>query len=187
MRMEPRPRPMTRSRRPRTVVGAHADRVPVSSTKSMHGHLLGAAGAVEFIATLLAFEAGTAPPTQHLHGPDPECDLDYVPNRARSGLRIDAAMSNSFAFSGTNKDAPSKSRQTLFGCPPMEVVVGWNPPGLTNTRPRRTHSNPFEKIRFSTSTSTATNTSVALLESAGTRSEAAESKTMKLPSALMPV
>lgn len=86
----------------RAVFGAHADRVPVSSTKSMHGHLLGAAGAVEFIATLLAVETRTAPPTMHLRRPDPECDLDYVPNRAKPDLKLDAAMSNSFAFGGTN-------------------------------------------------------------------------------------
>jgi len=86
----------------RAVFGAHADRIPVSSTKSMHAHLLGAAGAVELVATLLALESGTAPPTLNLRNPDPECDLDYVPNTARSGLRITAAMSNSFAFGGTN-------------------------------------------------------------------------------------
>ena len=103
----------------RKVFGTHADRVPVSSTKSMHGHLLGAAGAVEFIATLLALEAGTAPPTMHLQCPDPECDLDYVPNRARQGLRIDAAMSNSFAFGGTNAvlvvRAPPPAKRTVAG------------------------------------------------------------------------
>ena len=68
----------------------------------MHAHLLGAAGAVELIATLLALEAQTAPPTMHLRHADPECDLDYVANQARAGLRIEAAISNSFAFGGTN-------------------------------------------------------------------------------------
>jgi len=86
----------------RSVFGVHAERVPVSSTKSMHAHLLGAAGAIEFVATLLALETGTAPPTINLRVPDPECDLDYVPNVARTGLGISAAISNSFAFGGTN-------------------------------------------------------------------------------------
>lgn len=86
----------------RAVFGADADRLLVSSTKSMHAHLLGAAGAVEFIATLLTLQSGTAPPTINLRVHDPECDLDYVPNAARTGLRLTAAMSNSFAFGGTN-------------------------------------------------------------------------------------
>lgn len=76
--------------------------IPVSSTKSMHGHLLGAAGALELIATILALKSGTAPPTMHLLEPDPECDLDYVANTARKNLDIAGAMSNSFAFGGTN-------------------------------------------------------------------------------------
>jgi len=86
----------------RQVFGAAADRIPVSSTKSMHGHLLGAAAAVELVATLLAVRNGTVPPTMHLHVPDPECDLDYVPNAARSLPDLEIAMSNSFAFGGTN-------------------------------------------------------------------------------------
>lgn len=86
----------------RAVFGAHADALPVSSSKSMHGHLLGAAGAVEFVATLMAAVSGTAPPTMNLHNADPACDLDYVANRARSGLDIEIALSNSFAFGGTN-------------------------------------------------------------------------------------
>jgi 3-oxoacyl-[acyl-carrier-protein] synthase II len=84
------------------VFAAHADKVPVSSTKSMHGHLMGATGAAEFIAALLAMRHGLAPPTAHLRVPDPECDLDYVPNEARTGLRIRAVMSNSFGFGGSN-------------------------------------------------------------------------------------
>jgi 3-oxoacyl-[acyl-carrier-protein] synthase II len=84
------------------VLGEAAPRVPVSSTKSVHGHLLGAAGALEFIAAILAIQSGTAPPTMHLLEPDPECDLDYVPNQARKNLDIAVAMSNSFAFGGTN-------------------------------------------------------------------------------------
>jgi nodulation protein E len=86
----------------RQVFGVHADAIPISSTKSMHGHLLGAAGAVELIATLLAMKKGIIPPTMNLHAADPECDLDYVPNIARPGMRIQIALSNSFAFGGTN-------------------------------------------------------------------------------------
>jgi beta-ketoacyl-acyl-carrier-protein synthase II len=86
----------------RRVFGAHAERLAVSSTKSMHGHLLGAAGAVELVATLLALETGTLPPTMHLAEPDPECDLDYVPNAARATPGLEHAMSSSFAFGGTN-------------------------------------------------------------------------------------
>jgi 3-oxoacyl-[acyl-carrier-protein] synthase II len=84
------------------VFGAHAAKVPVSSTKSMHGHLLGAAGALEFAAALLAMRGGVLPPTINLRDPDPECDLDYVPLAARAGVEVDAVMSNSFAFGGTN-------------------------------------------------------------------------------------
>jgi 3-oxoacyl-[acyl-carrier-protein] synthase II len=79
-----------------------AARVPISSTKSMHGHLMGATGAVEFIASLLAMEHGFIPPTINLHQPDPACDLDYVPNQARLGVRLNHVMSNSFAFGGSN-------------------------------------------------------------------------------------
>jgi beta-ketoacyl-acyl-carrier-protein synthase II len=84
------------------VFGAHAYRVPISSTKSMHGHLLGAAGAMEFVAALLALERNIIPPTINLKVRDPECDLDYVPNEARDGVELKAVMSNSFAFGGTN-------------------------------------------------------------------------------------
>ena len=84
------------------VFGERAGRVPVSSTKALHGHLLGGSGAVEFIATVMALRTGTLPPTSHLNEPDPECGLDYVPNVARRVEHIDAAMSNSFAFGGTN-------------------------------------------------------------------------------------
>jgi nodulation protein E len=85
----------------RKVFGAHADRLAVSSTKSMHGHALGAAGAIEAIATVLALEAGLVPPTANFSGPDPACDLDVVPNEARR-LEVDYALSNSFAFGGLN-------------------------------------------------------------------------------------
>ena len=86
----------------REVFGAHATRLAVSSTKSMHGHLMGATGAVEFIASLLALQRGVLLPTANLRVPDPECDLDYVPNVARTGVELEAVMSNSFAFGGSN-------------------------------------------------------------------------------------
>jgi 3-oxoacyl-[acyl-carrier-protein] synthase II len=85
----------------RQVFGAHAGRLLVSSTKSMTGHLLGAAGAVEAVATALALAHGTVPPTANLEHPGPECDLDYVPGRARAAP-LGTALSNSFAFGGTN-------------------------------------------------------------------------------------
>ncbi len=83
------------------VFGDYAYKIPVSSTKSMHGHLLGAAGGVESVATILALHEGIIPPTINYENPDPECDLDYVPNKARKqDIRI--AMCNSFAFGGHN-------------------------------------------------------------------------------------
>jgi 3-oxoacyl-[acyl-carrier-protein] synthase II len=84
------------------VFGPGAYALPVSSTKSMHGHLLGAAGALELVATVLAVEKRVLPPTLNLVQADPECDLDYVPGSARPVATLDAAMSNSFAFGGTN-------------------------------------------------------------------------------------
>lgn len=86
----------------RAVLGDRAGDVPVSSTKSMHGHLLGAAGALEFVAALLAMQRRILPPTMHLRNPDPACDLDYVPNAAREVAPFAAILSNSFAFGGTN-------------------------------------------------------------------------------------
>ena len=82
-------------------LGDHARNVAISSTKSMVGHALGAAGALEFVATISAIRDGVAPPTINYLGADPECDLDYVPNEARD-MKIDVALSNSFAFGGLN-------------------------------------------------------------------------------------
>lgn len=85
----------------RQIFGQHAYQVPISATKSMIGHLIGAAGAVELIATVLAIEHQVIPPTINYETPDPECDLDYVPNVARNAT-IDCALKNSFGFGGKN-------------------------------------------------------------------------------------
>ena len=84
------------------VFGARARRIPISATKALHGHLLGAAGALECVLSLLALRHATALPTMHLQVPDPCCDLDYVPNEARVGIEARTMLSNSFAFGGTN-------------------------------------------------------------------------------------
>jgi len=85
----------------KTVFGDHAYKLAVSSTKSMTGHMLGGAGGIESVFTALTIHRGVIPPTMNLEEPDPECDLDYVPNRAREA-RVRVAMSNSFGFGGTN-------------------------------------------------------------------------------------
>ncbi len=85
----------------RETFGAEADRLMVSSTKSMHGHAIGAAGALELAATIMALKDGVAPPTINYVEPDPSCDLDVVPNEARD-VALRAALSNSFAFGGLN-------------------------------------------------------------------------------------
>ena len=85
----------------RAVFGAHADQLAVSSTKSMHGHALGAAGAIEAVASILSLRHGVLPPTANFTSPDPQCDLDVIPNAART-LDVEACLSNSFAFGGLN-------------------------------------------------------------------------------------
>lgn len=89
------------SRAIREVFGAHADKLAVSSTKSLHGHALGAAGALEAVATVLALHHGILPPTANFTERDPECDLDFIPNKPRAA-QVEAALSNSFAFGGLN-------------------------------------------------------------------------------------
>ncbi len=81
--------------------GDHAYKIPVSSTKSMTGHLLGGAGGLEAGITALALRDQIVPPTMNLENPDPDCDLDYVPNHARQA-EVEYALSNSFGFGGTN-------------------------------------------------------------------------------------
>jgi nodulation protein E len=92
------------------VFGKHAEKLAISSTKSMHGHPLGAGGGIEAVACIKAMENNYAPPTINLTEPDPECDLDYVPNQGRE-MEINYAMSNSFAFGGLNA-------VLVFGPPP---------------------------------------------------------------------
>jgi 3-oxoacyl-[acyl-carrier-protein] synthase II len=85
----------------KSALGAHAYKLAVSSTKSMTGHMLGAAGGIEAVFTALSIKHQIAPPTVNLENQDPECDLDYVPNTARD-MKIEYALSNSFGFGGTN-------------------------------------------------------------------------------------
>jgi 3-oxoacyl-[acyl-carrier-protein] synthase II len=85
----------------KTLFGEHAEKLAISSNKSMTGHLLGAAGAIESIATALTLKEGIIPPTINYENPDPECDLDYVPNEARK-QDVKIALTNSFGFGGHN-------------------------------------------------------------------------------------
>jgi nodulation protein E len=91
----------TETRAIRALFGSHADRLAVSSTKSMHGHALGGGGAIELVAVIGALREGVVPPTINYLGPDPDCDLDVVPNTAQQ-RPVRAALSNSFAFGGLN-------------------------------------------------------------------------------------
>ena len=92
---------VTETRAIKRALGDHARRVPVSSTKSVIGHAMGASGALELVATILAIQHQVAPPTVNQEEPDPECDLDYVPNAPRPA-RLRVALKNSFAFGGSN-------------------------------------------------------------------------------------
>lgn len=85
----------------KTVFGEYAGKIPVSSTKSMTGHLIGAAGSLEAAICALVITEGIIPPTTNYKNPDPNCDLDYVPNKARK-VKVDIALSNSFGFGGHN-------------------------------------------------------------------------------------
>lgn len=86
----------------RQAFGAYAEKIPVSSTKSLHGHMIGAAGAMELIAAIVALNDGILAPTANLHEPDPEFGLDFVPLVARTGVDVKAALSTNFAFGGSN-------------------------------------------------------------------------------------
>jgi len=91
----------TETRAIKNVFGEHAKKVPVSGTKSMHGHALGASGAVEASICSQVFEKNFLPPTIHYENPDPQCDLDYIPNKGREAS-VDYILSNSFGFGGIN-------------------------------------------------------------------------------------
>jgi len=84
------------------VFGDMARSLPISSTKALHGHAMGASGAMEFVASVMSLRSGQLPPTAFLQTPDDRCDLDYIPLQARSVKNLRAVMSNSFAFGGSN-------------------------------------------------------------------------------------
>jgi 3-oxoacyl-[acyl-carrier-protein] synthase II len=96
---------LTETKAIKRALGDHAYKIPISSPKSMVGHLLGGAGAVAGLAAIKAIETGTVPPTINLDTPDPECDLDYVPHTARTGQAVDRVLINGFGFGGQNASA----------------------------------------------------------------------------------
>lgn len=96
---------LTETKAIKRALGDHAYKIPISSPKSMVGHLLGGAGAVAGLAAIKAIETGTIPPTINLETPDPDCDLDYVPNSARTGQPVDRVLINGFGFGGQNASA----------------------------------------------------------------------------------
>lgn len=100
----------------RAVFGRRAEQIPISATKAMHGHLLGAAGALECVLSLLAMQEAVALPTMHLQQADPECDLDYVANLARVGFAARVMLSNSFAFGGMNAVLVLRGVDASGGC-----------------------------------------------------------------------
>jgi 3-oxoacyl-[acyl-carrier-protein] synthase II len=106
---------VTESNAIKLVFGDHAHQMPVSATKSAHGHMMGAAGVVEFIAALMALRRQCVPPTTHWAQRDPDCDLDYVPGRGRPVARLRYVMSNSFAFGGNNVSLLARTPADLAG------------------------------------------------------------------------
>jgi 3-oxoacyl-[acyl-carrier-protein] synthase II len=113
----------------KAVFGEYASTVAVSATKSMTGHLTGAAGALEAVATILALKHDLLPPTINYHTPDPECDLDYVPNVARPAI-VAVALSNSFGFGGQNASLIFQKHEEQRRLSPAELAVeaeieGW--------------------------------------------------------------
>jgi 3-oxoacyl-(acyl-carrier-protein) synthase len=92
---------LSETRAIKAALGEHARNVAISSTKSMTGHMMGATGALEAIFCLMAIRDGVVPPTIHYSEPDPDCDLDYVPNEARK-MPVEVAISNAFGFGGHN-------------------------------------------------------------------------------------
>jgi 3-oxoacyl-(acyl-carrier-protein) synthase len=98
--------------------GAHAPAIPVSSTKALHGHVMGATGAIEFMIALLALQTGSVPPTAHLDAADRNLGLDFIPEDPRHGLDVTAVVSNSFAFGGTNAVLVARCADPRWARPP---------------------------------------------------------------------